>query len=291
MEFLRVVIGAVVLQGYGLTETCAATCVTEEADICLGHVGPPVPCCEVKLEDVPEMGYTKDDKPYPRGEVCVRGPNVFRGYYKNEEATKGALVDGWLHTGDVGRWNPNGTLSIIDRKKNIFKLSQGEYIAAEKIETVYAKSPLVGQCWVYGNSYKSFVVSVIVPNAEPLSNICKEKGWWGNDAADYVVGSSEFCEHFHKVCQGDHKADINKIVFDSIKEQNKHLKGFEKVKAIFIESEIDALLTGFTEVNQCMTPTFKLRRPYLLKRYVKHLKEMYTALGSPPNASEKWGGE
>ena len=98
-------------------------------------VGPPVACTAIKLASVPEMNYyAKEDV----GEICMKGFNIMTGYYRNEEKTKDTIdADGWLHTGDIGRWNKDGTLSIIDRKKNIFKLAQGEYIAPEKIENVY----------------------------------------------------------------------------------------------------------------------------------------------------------
>jgi len=105
------------------------------------------------------MNYTsldKDEKgnPLPRGEVCIRGYGVFLGYYKDDEKTNEAIdSDGWLHTGDIGAINPNGSLKIIDRKKNIFKLSQGEYIAAEKIEMAYNFSDAVDENFVYGDSF------------------------------------------------------------------------------------------------------------------------------------------
>ena len=119
---------------------------TNAHDPTMGHVGPPLPSSEIRLRDVPEMGYLHTNNP-PTGEVLARGPSIFVGYFKNDEATRETLQNGWICTGeqarrgpwlaprpfrragDVGRWNPNGTLSIIDRKKNIFKLSQARRLA------------------------------------------------------------------------------------------------------------------------------------------------------------------
>jgi long-chain acyl-CoA synthetase len=109
----------------GMTEAACTICMTSPGDVSTGHVGSPLPCCEVKLVDIPEMKYMHSDNPHPRGEVCVRGPIIFKGYLKNAQQTAEVLdEEGWLHTGDVGTWLPGGRLKIIDRKKNIFKLAQ-----------------------------------------------------------------------------------------------------------------------------------------------------------------------
>ncbi|XP_002965142.2 long chain acyl-CoA synthetase 6, peroxisomal [Selaginella moellendorffii] len=163
LDFLRICFGACVLEGYGMTETACLISSCQEGDNTSGHVGAPNSSCEIKLEDVTEMEYTSQDKPYPRGEICVRGPSIFKGYYKDEVQTKEVLdPEGWLHTGDIGLWLPDGKLRIIDRKKNIFKLAQGEYIAPEKIENVYHKSKFVAQCFVYGDSLNASAVAIVV---------------------------------------------------------------------------------------------------------------------------------
>ena len=95
----------------------------------------------MRLADLPEMEYTSMDKPYPRGEILFKGPSVFPGYFKDAEKTAAAFDQGWIKTGDVGKLMPNGSIQIVDRAKNIFKLQQGEYIAPEKLENVYCQSP------------------------------------------------------------------------------------------------------------------------------------------------------
>merc|ERR1719482_2668788 len=141
-EFLLAAMGCHVIQGYGMTENCANATLANLADYRAGHVGPPMPTVEIKLVDVPEVNYTSAGN--SSGEVCTKGVVNFSGYHKNKEETDKVLEPAaWLHTGDIGRWSPDGTLSIIDRKKNIFKLSQGEYVASEKIEMIVSKSKYV----------------------------------------------------------------------------------------------------------------------------------------------------
>jgi long-chain acyl-CoA synthetase len=255
-EFLKVTMCAPVVQGYGLTETCAASCIAvPDTWEMSGTVGPPLPCTEMRLEAVPEMNYLPTDNP-PRGEICFRGPTVFSGYYKQEDKTVEVLdKDGWFHTGDIGELTAAGAVRIFDRKKNIFKLAQGEYIAVEKVEAVYKKNPLVEQIWVYGNSFESTLVAVVVPIEDRLRAGGKEQS------------SGSFAE----LCKSD---AARTYVLQSLNETAKEgsLKGFEQIKSVYLDPN------QFSVENEMMTPTFKLKRPQLQKYYQAQVDAMYKSI-------------
>ncbi|XP_059308961.1 long chain acyl-CoA synthetase 4-like [Lycium ferocissimum] len=251
--FLRVVACAHVLQGYGLTETCAGTFVSlpNQFDM-LGTVGPPVPNVDVCLESVPEMEYDALSST-PRGEICVRGDTLFSGYYKREDLTKEVMIDGWFHTGDIGEWQPNGSLKIIDRKKNIFKLSQGEYVAVENLENVYGNNPVIDSIWLYGSSFESFLVAVVNPNKQETEKWAKQNGLFGD---------------FNSLCENSKvKEYIQGELTKAGKE--KKLKGFEFIKAIHLDP------VPFDMERDLLTPTFKKKRPQLLKYYKDVIDTMY----------------
>ncbi|ORX48261.1 acetyl-CoA synthetase-like protein, partial [Hesseltinella vesiculosa] len=175
MDFMRICFSANVFEGYGQTENYCGGCLTLNGDTTSGVVGIPFPCSEIKLVDVPDMDYLSTDKPNPRGEICIRGHSVMREYYKVPDKTAETLdADGWLHTGDIGLFDEAGRLIIIDRLKNIFKLSQGEYVAPEKVEQVYCKHHLVAQAFVYGDSLQACLVGVVVPDKDSFVPWAKE---------------------------------------------------------------------------------------------------------------------
>merc|ERR1719231_472093 len=163
-------------------------------------------------------------------------------------------ADGWFHTGDVGEVDlSKHALKIIDRKKNIFKLSQGEYVAVEKVEEVYMKTPGIDMVWVYGNSFESVLVCVVVPNETAIMAWAKAKGVGGDLAA--VCASAEARQHVFEDLTATGKAG--------------KLKGFEAVKAVFLDPK------PFDMERDMLTPTFKKRRPQLLKFYQPEIDQMY----------------
>ncbi|CAA2958868.1 long chain acyl- synthetase 6, peroxisomal-like [Olea europaea subsp. europaea] len=260
MEFLRVCFGCPILEGYGMTETSCVISSMDESDTLTGHVGSPNPACEIKLVDVPEMNYTSEDLPHPRGEICVRGPIIFQGYYKDEVQTREVIDDeGWLHTGDIGLWLPAGRLKIIDRKKNIFKLAQGEYIAPEKIENVYAKCKFVAQCFVYGDSLNSSLVAVVCVEPDVL------KDWATSEGIKY--------EDLGQLCNDPRARAAVLAEMDAVGKEAQ-LRGFELVKAVTL------VIEPFTMENGLLTPTFKIKRPQAKAYFAKAISDMYAELSS-----------
>ncbi|XP_041089644.1 long-chain-fatty-acid--CoA ligase 1-like isoform X3 [Polyodon spathula] len=170
LTFLRAVLGCLIFEGYGQTECTAGCTFSMPGDWTAGHVGAPLPCALVKVVDIEDMNYLASNG---EGEICIKGPSVFQGYLKDAEKTSEALdSQGWLHTGDVGKWLPNGALKIIDRKKHMFKLSQGEYIAPEKIENVYLRSAALLQVFVHGDSLQEVKEAIL----EDMTRLGKEAG-------------------------------------------------------------------------------------------------------------------
>ncbi|KAJ3301314.1 Long chain acyl-CoA synthetase 7 peroxisomal [Kappamyces sp. JEL0829] len=255
----RICFSAVVAEGYGATETSGGISMTNYQDKESGHVGPPLPNVIIKLRDLPTMNYQHTDLPYPRGEICIKGGCIFKGYYKDPEKTEELLdEDGWYYTGDVGYWDEAGRLRIIDRAKNIFKLSQGEYVAPEKIEAVYTKLDIVSQTFVYGDSLKPTLVGIIIPEEEPFRQWATKYGFGINTPFEELARDPKL------------KAALLKCLQDQGKSLG--LKGFENVQAIYIDTN------PFTVANGLLTPTFKLKRFEAKNKYYKELERAYDDL-------------
>nr|XP_015197607.1 PREDICTED: long-chain-fatty-acid--CoA ligase 1-like isoform X2 [Lepisosteus oculatus] len=251
LSFLRATLGCLIFEGYGQTECTAGCTFSMPGDWTAGHVGAPLPCAMVKVTDIPEMSYYSHNG---EGEICIKGHSVFRGYLRDHERTAEALdPEGWLHTGDVGKWLPNGALQIIDRKKHIFKLSQGEYIAPEKIENVYIRSAPVLQVFVHGDSLQSHLVGIVVPDPEVFTDWAKERG---------IVGSYE------ELCRNP---DVKKAVLEDMTVIGKEagLKSFEQVKDLYLHPEM------FSVSNGLLTPTLKTRRVDIRRAFQEQIRQLY----------------
>nr|AIG55396.1 secreted protein [Thraustotheca clavata] len=268
MSFFRVVLDCPVVEGYGQSECCGAVNITDPFDLTTGTVGAPLPSCEMKLVSVPEMGYEvtdtlHGDEPIQmrvngRGEICYRGPTIFTGYYKDPVKTAEAVdEEGWLHSGDIGVWTLDGRLKIVDRKKNIFKLSQGEYVAPEKIENILKVNPYVEQIFVYGDSLHSMLVGIVVPDKREIERL----------AASLKIEGT-----FEELCR-------NSVVVDTVQKdmvvtgKKGLLNGFETVRAIHLHPE------RFSVENDMLTPTFKLKRNDAKKAFIGIIDSLYERSG------------
>jgi long-chain acyl-CoA synthetase len=241
-QFLRVVFGNNFGQGYGLTETYGTSLVQQEGDLSVGTCGGCMPTSELCLIDVPDMDYYSTDKPYPRGELLIRGATVTTGYYKNDEETKKSFTeDGWFRTGDVCSVDEMGRFKIIDRKKNVLKLAQGEYISPERIENVYlGNCPYLGQAYVHGDSSQSSLVAIFGIQPDLFAGFLGKVLGKPHDAAD--ITSLKAAAELPKV---------KSAVLRELAKVGKKSKfnGYENVKALRL------MVEPFTIENELLTPT------------------------------------
>jgi long-chain acyl-CoA synthetase len=264
LNFLKICFSCPIVEGYGMTETCGGSFTTYPYDPEIGHVGGALQNVKIRLRDIPEMNYLHTD-PNPRGEVCFYGSSVMKGYFKNHEKTQEAFTDpttntfqeGWMHSGDVGMVLPNGSVKIIDRAKNIFKLSQGEYIAPEKLENIYVQSEWVLQSWMYGDSLKDNVVGIVVIDPDRLAKYAKEIEKNPDDVN----------------LEDD---TLKKMVLDDLYKlaaANK-FSSLEKPKDIILQRE------QFTIENNILTPTMKLKRNICKEKFQTEIDAAYARIAA-----------
>lgn len=232
--------GVPVVEGYGLTETSPVISVNCELNkgIRIGTVGRTLKGVEVKIAE--------------DGEIIVRGPNVMMGYYNKPDLTKEVLTeDGWFHTGDIGTMVDGEFLKITDRKKEIFKTSGGKYIAPQIMENKFKESRLIEQIMVIGENQKH-PAAIVVPNFENLTKWGKENGISANDNSELIANPK-----------------IIEQVWGEVNRLNMGFGNYEKVKKIELCSEDWSIATGE------MTPTLKLKRKIILKKYADLVSRIY----------------
>lgn len=270
LEFLKVAFVTDAIEGYGATEnTGTATRCSPEDPEPAGTVGPPQVGVEFKLVDVPDMKYFTTDKPHPRGEICVRGEVCIPGYL-NDETKTNELIDseGWQHSGDIGLVDEKGRLKIIDRIKNLLKLSQGEYVALEKVEGVYSLNNLIAQIFVHGDSLESHLIAIIVPDPVTFGPF-----------ASKVLGKPMTDPNEMKLACEDKKV-LDRVLKELDQSVSQKLMGFEKVKQIYLTLE------PFTAENDLLTPTMKLKRNVAKEKFAKVIKSLYDEARAGSNQSK-----
>lgn len=232
-------VGLKILEGYGLTETSPVISVNCPEKPQIGTVGKPLPGIEVKKAG--------------DGEILVRGPNVMMGYYKMLEETEKVIVDGWLHTGDIGQLDQQGYLSITDRKKQLLVTSVGKKVAPQAIEKEVENSQYVDQVVLIGEGRK-FISALIVPDFEILKNYA-EAHHIETDAKEALVRNQAIIDLIQK----------------EIDERQKHFSDYEKIRKFRL------LPKAFTIEDGQLTPTLKIKRRIVEQEYADLIEEMYTS--------------
>ena len=210
------------ISGYGLTETCGMGALQDPLHWDPTMLGDVPGSVEVKLVDFPDAGYHSTNNP-PQGEIWIRGAAVTEGYWDNEKETKDAITeDKWFKTGDIGEFNANGHLRIIDRKKNLVKTLNGEYIAVEKLESSYRAATIVGNIMVYAREDKSKPIAIVVPVEAALKKLASANGIQKDSVEEMV-----------------HDKKINEIALKDIQKAGRDagLQGIEIIEGLVLADE------------------------------------------------------
>ena len=239
--FMESMLGMHMPIGYSCTEIAGGTVLVD------WKVQRP-PVIDYKLADVPELGYFTTDKPHPRGELLVKSSRFMGGYYKQPELTASKFdEDGFYSTGDIMAEIGPDHLVYLDRRNNVLKLSQGEFVSISNLEALYSHSPVIRQIYVYGSSERAFLLAVVVPGEEWVAEIGTD-----GEGTDRV------------------KSEIRRSLQQIAQEQ--HLNGYEIPRDFLIETE------PFSLENGLLTEVGKHRRPKLRERYGEALEELYARL-------------
>ncbi|KAH3668794.1 hypothetical protein OGAPHI_002549 [Ogataea philodendri] len=249
---------ATMLLGYGLTETVANTTITDPEHFEFGGAAL-VGSITVKLIDVPEAGYYAKNN---QGEVLISGAPVTSGYFKNDKETQEAFAyeKGWFSTGDIGEWTSSGQLKLIDRKKNLVKTQNGEYIALEKLEAVYRSNALVNNICCYADENKVKPIAIVNPNEKPLKDLSVK------------LGISKAGEEIHLsdiITNTKLAREVAKSLVETGKAQN--LAGIELIQAAVLVDEEWTPESGF------VTSAQKLKRKAILESVKSRVDEAYAS--------------
>jgi long-chain acyl-CoA synthetase len=228
--------GVLILEGWGMTETSTAATVARPDAFKFGKVGKAFAGCEIKIAD--------------DGEILVRGPNVFQGYYKNEEATRETLEGGWLHTGDIGELDEDGYLSITGRKKDIIITAGGKNITPANLETEIKQSPYVSQCVVIGDR-RPYLVALITLDMEECAKLAQENGWPADPAA-----------------LADHEG-MKQLIQEHLDDVNEKFARVEQVK------KFEILPRDLSQETGELTPTLKVKRNVVAEKYEQKVDALY----------------
>jgi len=230
-------VGIRIHEGYGLTETSPVIAVNTPVNHRIGTVGKILPNLKVRIAE--------------DGEILVRGPSVFKGYWNRPEETKAAVVDGWFKTGDIGNIDADGYLSVTDRKKDLIKTSGGKFIAPQPIENSLKLNPLIGTAAILGDRRK-FPAVLVSPNFVPLEAWAKENGIPFTSRAELIANPK-----------------VQALYEGIVEGINGNLARFEKLKRVLLVAD------EFTADNGALTPTMKLRRRVIEERYRRQIDELY----------------